>query len=546
MKDWKRCYGCMNPLETENDQKACPVCGFLHSQYNVGCHILPLGTQLLGGRYVIGRKIGAGGFGITYIGWDTALEHKVAVKEYYPTDFVDRDTTKSYSVSVRDKEELVQRERNHFLEEAKMLYSLSGNEGIVHIENIIEQENDTSYIIMEFLEGITLKNYCHQQPDHKMTPEAVLKVMEPVVRCMEEVHEKGFLHRDISPDNIMLCENGAVKLLDFGAARRQDRTQFTTIVKAEFSPPEQRYRKPGQTERSKGLKQQGPWTDVYALCATMYYLLAGRAAQTAQGRAYDMLEKGEDSLIPVSHWNQMVSPELSRIIQKGMSMKGSNRYQSMKELYHALYEGEIRKKETGMWKWLPAGLILVILCVGVAAALMHRGNMQNTSNMETASPVKTTAPRRYTMVSVTRMKKKAAIAAIRKIGLPGLTVKCKGKYSQKVPRGKVISQNIKQGTEWDEKEEVKVILYLSKGPRSYEVPDVTGKEEADAKDRLSRKNWRVHIVREYHDTISKGQVIDQNPAGGSRLKKRQTVTLVVSLGKKEIKTTVKTKILPPM
>lgn len=198
--------------------------------------------------------------------------------------------------------------------------------------------NDTSYLIMELLEGVTLKQYRDEHRNQQLDPKEALELMKPVIRSMQEVHKMGLLHRDISPDNIMLCNDLEVKLLDFGAARSQDSTQFTTIMKTEFSPPEQRYRKPGEGERSKALKQQGPWTDVYAVCATLYYLIAGKAAQSSQGRVCSLLETGEDSLTPLSVWNEDVTPELERAVSHGMVLKIQKRTASMEELYRDLYE----------------------------------------------------------------------------------------------------------------------------------------------------------------------------------------------------------------
>ena len=188
MNGQKRCYNCMRILEEEKHQEICPWCGFEEKKYIAGGQCLPPGTTLLNGRYLIGRKLSQGGFGITYIGWDNALEHKVAVKEYYPSEFVERDTTKSYSVSVRKQSDLVSRERDNFVKEARILYSLSSCPGIVHIENIIENENDTSYLIMELLEGVTLKQYRDEHRNQQLDPKEALELMKPVIRSMQEVH----------------------------------------------------------------------------------------------------------------------------------------------------------------------------------------------------------------------------------------------------------------------------------------------------------------------------------------------------------------------
>ncbi|MCI7062103.1 MAG: PASTA domain-containing protein [Lachnospiraceae bacterium] len=597
MAEWKRCYGCMTQEEDWDGQGFCPCCGFRREDYQAGINVLPLGTELLRGRYVVGKKISRGGFGITYIGWDTELEHKVAIKEYYPSELVDRDTTLSNNVTIQDKQELVERERKNFLEEAKILYSLSSCRGIVHIENIIGDENGTSYIIMELLEGLTLKEYRDRKPNNQMSLKETLQIMEPVIKSLQEVHKKGLIHRDISPDNIMLCNNQEVKLLDFGAARQQDRTQFTTIMKVEFAPPEQRFRKPGEDERSRSLKQQGPWTDVYALCATIYYLVAGKAAETSQARICHMLEVGEDMLVPLSHWNDEVDEYMDNVIQKGMAMKIGNRYQSMEELYRALYEPKIEKKiETaggyrstekvseGIQEEIrgtefvrqpeitgkpvaPVGRqkeqksferqkrkksyvipVLVIACtIGIGLLVGGVFFMRNSADKPAAdrndakAPVETLAmetkaPAVYQMVSVVGLGKKEAAGKLEKIASDGLKISYKEKNSSQTARGKVISQSVDPGTEWKEGEKIQVVLVLSRGEKLYKVPKVIRDSEGKARKKLKKAKMKVSVVREYSSSYEKGRVIRQSVSAGKKVKKAKAVTIAISKGAKPVVT----------
>ena len=575
MNGQKRCYNCMRILEEEKHQEICPWCGFEEKKYIAGGQCLPPGTTLLNGRYLIGRKLSQGGFGITYIGWDNALEHKVAVKEYYPSEFVERDTTKSYSVSVRKQSDLVSRERDNFVKEARILYSLSSCPGIVHIENIIENENDTSYLIMELLEGVTLKQYRDEHRNQQLDPKEALELMKPVIRSMQEVHKMGLLHRDISPDNIMLCNDLEVKLLDFGAARSQDSTQFTTIMKTEFSPPEQRYRKPGEGERSKALKQQGPWTDVYAVCATLYYLIAGKAAQSSQGRVCSLLETGEDSLTPLSVWNEDVTPELERAVSHGMVLKIQKRTASMEELYRDLYEcpqngttEEAVEEKAHRWKWM-AGIFLAGLCmVGIVLAGIYMRSSKTSvagklEEIRKEKPVETikSKSKTYRMIRVEGMKRKEAAGALQQLADSSLEIIWKRKYSSTVKKGEILSQSIAPGTEWEAGSLGKLTIYVSRGRKYCRVPVVRGEAEQEARRLLKKAKLRICVMKEYHETVPEGLVVEQSVKAGRRVKKNTKITVIVSkgsnpaAGQSELNNSTKTirgsrngqnKVVPPM
>ena len=180
-------------------------------------HLLKNG-RTLGSRYVIEGVLGEGGFGITYRGHDKTLDVEVAIKEYYPQGFVTRNTTYSEELTVSQSKytEMFQKGKEKFLSEARTLARFNRQEGVVSVTDFFET-NNTAYIVMEFLDGITLKQYIDTQG--LLTPAEILDLMAPLMEALDEVHNVGLIHRDISPDNIMLLENGGVKLMDFGAAR---------------------------------------------------------------------------------------------------------------------------------------------------------------------------------------------------------------------------------------------------------------------------------------------------------------------------------------
>ena len=208
---------CPNCL-TEYEGSMCPHCRHVRSDRQDNAHALKPYT-ILSGKYLVGNVIGEGGFGITYIGFDLNLEVKIAIKEYYPNGFVTRESEVTSMVTgyTTNDPEQFQKWKDSFVREARNLAKFSNLPGIVHVRDFF-QENNTAYIIMEYVEGETLKTYLKNRRS-PMSVEEVLELMEPVIKSLSKVHDGGIIHRDISPDNIMIQEGGDIKLIDFGAAR---------------------------------------------------------------------------------------------------------------------------------------------------------------------------------------------------------------------------------------------------------------------------------------------------------------------------------------
>ncbi len=308
------CYGCMT--HTENGDHSCGKCGYDPVSYVVAPHHLPPGT-VLHERYLLGKVLGEGGFGITYVGRDTLLDMKVAVKEFYMNGYVNRNNTVSHEVlaSVGTGADLFTQNKAKFIEEARVLARFSNEVGIVGIRDFFE-ENGTAYMIMDFIEGTTLRTYLERKG--KMPMRDVIMIMEPVMHALQHVHEQNVIHRDISPDNIMITPEKQIKLLDFGAAReisKNDAKSLSVILKPGYAPEEQ--------YRSRG--QQGTWTDVYALSATMYRCISGITPDDAMERMF------EDKVKPL-HQICACTPAVSSVIMKGLSVRKDGRYQSIREL----------------------------------------------------------------------------------------------------------------------------------------------------------------------------------------------------------------------
>ena len=285
-------------------------------------HCLRKGTRLIG-RYTIEGVLGQGGFGITYLGIDELHEKKVAIKEFFPQGIVTRNIEYQDTVTVTfvGEKDNYEKGKERFLKEARTMAKFSKDEGIVKALDFFEI-NNTAYIVMEYLEGITLKQYLRE--NQRIAPEDLIELLVPLIESLDEIHSQGMIHRDISPDNIMVLPDGRIKLMDFGAAR--DYTEFgekslSIVLKPGYAPPEQ--------YQTHGV--QGPWTDIYALCATMYKCITGENPPDAIERVMD------DSLKKISEFGITIPPQEEAAIIKGMSVSAKDRYQDIKDFCEDLY-----------------------------------------------------------------------------------------------------------------------------------------------------------------------------------------------------------------
>lgn len=353
----RRCLNCFNLFDIvysdKEESEVCPYCGYCEGTPPKELYHLYPGVGLYNNRYVIGTCIGFGGFGITYKAWDNVLETVVAVKEYYPTGLVQRVPGKPQVIiyTGESKEEYMQG-LERFLDEAKNMAKFVDNPNIVHVDAFFE-ENNTAYLVMEYLPGMTLKSYLKSKGG-RIGCEEVIPIADAVITALKEIHAGGIIHRDISPDNIMLCNDGRIKLLDFGAARFSDADQERTrsiILKPGFAPPEQYQAK----------SKQGPWTDIYALCATVYRAITGVLPDESVNRVI------EDTVqSPIQIYSD-IPERISNTVMKGMSIYPEIRFSNVDELKKAL-DGEKKvmepKKELRvrrMKRTITVGIALLIV-----------------------------------------------------------------------------------------------------------------------------------------------------------------------------------------
>ena len=308
------CYGCFR----EKDPGVCPYCGFDEAAEQPFL-ALPLGT-ILNGRYMVGKVLGIGGFGITYLGFDLTLEIKVAIKEYMPAGMATRSPER-YTVTLTGRLENEYRAgEEKFLDEARILAKLQESPHIVSVQNYF-RENNTAYFVMEYIEGMSLKEYLAEQGG-KIPYSQAMAVLEPIMEALIPVHSMNLIHRDISPDNIYITSKGESKLLDFGAARFSmgEGKSVSVILKHGYAPEEQ-YSTHGN---------QGPWTDVYALGATLYHCVTGILPP-------DSIERiREDRIVSPHELGVKIPEQAERALMKALAIQPEERFPNMTQFMDAL------------------------------------------------------------------------------------------------------------------------------------------------------------------------------------------------------------------
>lgn len=317
------CPNCMSDIDTS--AQVCPVCGFRPDSYysdpDRSAVALSAGTVLNGQRYkyIIGKYLGIGGFGITYIAKQLGTGRVVAIKEYF---------NRACNCIRKDEREVVPTQNmesfdhslNSFVGEATMLLGFSHLKNIVHVLEFFKA-NGTAYMVMEFVDGVTLRNYISANGAMDFESQ-VLPMFRPLLEDLNYLHESDVIHRDIAPDNIMVLSDGSVKLIDFGCARSTTAKKLTELLKPGFAPYEQR-----------GTGGQGSWTDVYAMCATIYYCVTGgKVPADSNNRIYETKLNGTDPLIPPSSLGGKITSQSEQVLMHGLALMAEDRIKTMPEL----------------------------------------------------------------------------------------------------------------------------------------------------------------------------------------------------------------------
>ncbi|MCI9416299.1 MAG: protein kinase [Eubacterium sp.] len=324
MEGAKNCIYCMFGSISDG---FCTRCGKPASEPNRPTEALPA-RYLLGRQYSIGRILGNGGFGITYLAFDGKNRRRVAVKELFPRYPRESFRRTGAQITVTGEErQYFDYVKKRFRQEAQALYELRNVPEIINVYHLLE-ENGTVYFVMEYLEGEDLKHSLARRG--RMRWEELEEPLRMILRALDALHHKGLIHRDISPDNIFLPRGGGAKLIDFGAARDfTGNRELTAVLKGNFAPFEQ--------FRSE---KQGPWTDIYALSATLYFAMGGKLPVKATDRMVALAYGEKDPLLPIQALCPDLPPHVAKTLNWGMEVTAKQRPQTVAGFAERLFPGE--------------------------------------------------------------------------------------------------------------------------------------------------------------------------------------------------------------
>lgn len=521
----KICFGCFEQYDDSFD--ICPHCGYAEgTEPELATYMRP--GAILNERYVIGRALGHGGFSVTYLAWDALLLHKVAIKEYLPSEYATRRPGESRLTIFSGKEgEYFQFGKEKFLDEAKRLSAFQNEAGIVHVYDCFSA-NETAYLVMEYLDGITLSEYLKKEaavsPQGRLAPEEAISMLTPVMLSLQRVHDSGMIHRDIAPDNIMLLKDGGVRLIDFGAARHAVHDcgkSMTVIIKDGYSPEEQ----------YNSHSVQGPAADVYALSATLYQMITGITPPGAIERGEYLQKHKRDMLPPPSKFNKAVTKTQDTAILNGMALHTQDRTQSVAELYEELtaqtpvrrVQETIRKRSSfswPLWAKITAGVLAAAIAAGGVLLYLNRKPKTDTAAEDSSYVLSPNVVNMQVVNAVT-----AAEDASLHLVVEG------SDYDAGVEQGRILTQNPDPGTKLAPASDLLATASLGKERPVGVMDDMSSMLKDAAEDYLTRMGLSdVQINWEYvaSDDEMPGTIVSQSVTAGSTLTPSSNVTISVA------------------
>lgn len=517
------CMSCMELYDSAYD--VCPYCGNTENHKPKELLHLEPGT-LLKKRYIVGNSIGYGGFGITYIGWDTMLKRKVAIKEYMPSEF---STRKLHEPEVLVANSAKKQKQYHdgmkkFLREAQNLAQVGDIDGIVYIYESFEA-NHTAYIVMEYLEGETLAAWLEKK--EKVSEAEAFGLLLPLLKSLDMVHEKGIIHRDIAPDNIFLVkdaeDNIHVKLIDFGASRfatTSHSKSLTVLIKPGYSPEEQ-YRSDGG---------QGTYTDVYALAAVLYRMVTGVVPPDAFERRTAIESGKKDILVDPSVYNAELSENFEIAVLNALNVRVEDRTATVNEFVSEVISFEpverrgSRIKKIDFMKW-PLWAKIMVPTAGIVSlslvCLLMVGVIKYASNLIIGNELPEGMVRVPDIVN-----ESVEIATEQLISHQLVFSNVGGEYSPNVPVDIVLEQGIAGGSIVTSNSIINVVV--STEEESYLMPDVTGMSEVNAKRSLECLGMEIKTIEAENAGLYTGCVISQDIEPYTEIKSGNVVTLTIS------------------
>lgn len=510
MGEFNLCYGCMNPKDCD-ENGVCRICGFDENAPSLPSYLAP--GVMLRDRYVVGKLLSYNGESANYIGFDTITQSKAVIKEYMPDTLCEREAGKS----VLDvAPQYVAQYKTLMSEFVELNKTLSKMRSLSHIIPVVDMfgDNNTGYVVLAYFEGVTLEKYI----DHnggRLTWETVRRFFPPIFTTVSLVHNAGLVHRGICPENILIGENGDIKLTGFAIS--DERTANTEIAPELYSG----YAAPEQYNSSA---RQGTWTDVYGVSAMLYKALTGVTPLDAASRLTDDTLETPASLVPE------IPESVSKVIMSGMELDGEKRIQTITELVTKLFE---QPEIGGAAVRLSSSSTQTIM---IPREALQQGQQRSSSGGRPAK--KKQMSRRGVFIAVM-----AIMLGIGMFFLMILLFSWGTDNNSDVLEINQISSDTSTGseseltsmptlTEMTEKTEAFSESKTEENHMLYVMNDITGKNFDIIQRSENYSSLVFNPIYEYNDEYAKGLIFEQSIEKGDNYEEGTEITVKVSMGPK--------------
>ena len=555
LKDTSLCMGCMNDKTYDGP---CKLCGYDDLDPCIPTYLAP--KTYLNERYIVGRLLSYNGEGAIYIGYDTAAGAKVTIKEFMPDTLCTRKKGETHIVVNPNSSALYKTYLSEFEDLNRSLMKLRG---MAHIQAVLDvfSENNTSYAVFEFINGISLKTYLANSSGG-LAWEQVKELFPPILTTLSLVHSGGIIHRGISPQTIFVTDKMELKLSGFCiSAARTTNTEIACEIFSGYAAPEQ-----------YSNEINGTWTDVYGISAVLYKVLTGTAPMEAIART------GNSMLEPMLV-NRNVPPNVSKVIMHGMKPATEGRIRSITEFVDKLFappryspsngsrrdadrpltkseQKRLKKQKKERAKFLAALITVGIVLIAFAAAFaltlsgtctfVPESSLPESSEESSYVQSSTTVSSVSTVSTVESSEQQSSEVSAANIALPDFTnrrfedtaSRYEGMftfvptyvYSDEYPSGFMFDQSIEAETMVAQGTQIEV--KVSKGRSVVPLPDYNGKSQADYIATLTNLNVKYDVVMEKTDAVPAGYVVRCSKEINDiiRVSDGETVTVYVAEG----------------
>lgn len=509
MGEFNLCYGCMN-LKDCDENGVCRICGFDENAPSLPSYLAP--GVMLRDRYVVGKLLSYNGESANYIGFDTITQSKVVIKEYMPDTLCEREAGKSI---LDVAPQYVAQYKTLMSEFVELNKTLSKMRSLSHIIPVVDMfgDNNTGYVVLAYFEGVTLEKYIEHNGG-RLTWETVRRFFPPIFTTVSLVHNAGLVHRGICPENILIGENGDIKLTGFAIS--DERTANTEIAPELYSG----YAAPEQYNSSA---RQGTWTDVYGVSAMLYKALTGVTPLDAASRLTDDTLETPASLVPE------IPESVSNVIMSGMELDGEKRIQTVTELVTKLFE----QPEIG-------GAAVRLSSSSTQTIMIPREALQQGQHRSSGGrpAKKKQMSRRGVFIAVM-----AIMLGIGMFFLLILLFSWGTDNNSDVPEINQISSDTSTGseseltsmptlTEMTEKTEAFSESKPEENRMLYVMNDITGKNFDIIQRSDNYSSLVFNPIYEYNDEYAKGLIFEQSIEKGDNYEEGTEITVKVSMGPK--------------